>query len=256
MALTFTDNGAERVDCGSASSLDDLSPFTFFAWIYIDGTGFRFGRIVNKGEDVKEFAMDGTASQNASKLYLGVNTDATDAVAAADTDQTTGEWRFVAGTYDTTDGPRLFSGNLSTAVSEESYTTRTVGTGSPVGDGSSDFWIGNRSSGTTNRAFGGRIAVVGAIEALLTVGQLKAIQYRPAACLLHSQTVGFWVLHGTGTQPDYSGNGNSGTVTGATAGAHVPLGSPFAFDTMEVLTTAAAASTIPVFMHHYRVNIG
>jgi hypothetical protein len=35
---------------------------------------------------------------------------------------------------------------------------------------------------------------------------------------------------GTGTQPDLSGHGNSGTVTGATVGAHVPLGPMFGLD--------------------------
>ena len=36
--------------------------------------------------------------------------------------------------------------------------------------------------------------------------------------------------NGTGTQADWSGHGNSGTVTGATVSAHVPLGPQFGFD--------------------------
>jgi hypothetical protein len=44
--------------------------------------------------------------------------------------------------------------------------------------------------------------------------------------------VGFWHLgaNGVGTQPDWSGNANAGTVTGATVSDHVPLGPWFGYD--------------------------
>ena len=36
--------------------------------------------------------------------------------------------------------------------------------------------------------------------------------------------------NGTGTQPDWSGNANSCTVSGATLSNHAPIGAPFAFN--------------------------
>ena len=61
-----------------------------------------------------------------------------------------------------------------------------------------------------------------------------------------------------GTQPDWSGNGNSGAVTGATVADHVPLGPPFGFDPewQGITTVAAGGVTMPRFYHHYQRNTG
>jgi hypothetical protein len=72
-------------------------------------------------------------------------------------------------------------------------------------------------------SFVGRGAILALFNRVLLLPEIQAWQYRPRNL---SGCVGFWRLgsNGTATQPDFSGNGNSGTVTGATVAEDPPLG--------------------------------
>jgi len=85
----------------------------------------------------------------------------------------------------------------------------------------------------------------------LSLGEIRSLQFHPrvlSGCVLYSH----YGFNGTGTQPDWSGKGNSGTVTGATVSNHVPLGSPFGFDDpLPYIVTPS--SVVPLFEKHYRM---
>ena len=77
----------------------------------------------------------------------------------------------------------------------------------------------------------------------LALAEIQRQQFRPHPL---ASTLVFCMLGyaGTGTQPDWSGNGNNGTVTGATVADHVPLGA-FGFQGWPGAFTAAAVVATP-----------
>lgn len=230
MALLFATNSADRVDCGSGASLNNLSAFTAFAWVYVIGTMNAFnGRVVNKGDvGSATKGKEPISITTGDKWFIEIDRAGVNAAATGFSAITFGKWIFIATTYDETDGPRIFDGDLSTEASEKQYSSRTVGDGATDADSSSELWLGNRSIGTANRAPNARIACAGYIAERLTITQIRKFQWNILACL-DFDVRGLWILHGVDTQPDMSGNLNNGTVTGPTTIDHVPLG-PLVFD--------------------------
>lgn len=72
----------------------------------------------------------------------------------------------------------------------------------------------------------------------MNLGDLQRIQYGyryDFSCALHWN----FLYPASVTQPDLSGNGNFGTVTGAVNGDHVLLGPPFGYDLRPFSSIAA-----------------
>ena len=91
----------------------------------------------------------------------------------------------------------------------------------------------------------GRMGFFHVISSELTLNQIIAQQYRPHV-RSDSQVFMHLGFNGTGTQPDLTGKGNNGTVTGAVVADHVPLGPPFGFDIpWAPVAVAAAAGSFP-----------
>ena len=223
MALTFGGATSDRVNCGSGASLDDLSPFTWMAWIY--PTAFTSGRrLAEKGSSTqKVMLLSGTSGDWRLQVARTVASN----YITNDTPLALNTWKFVAATFDTGGGAgeiiNLYTGGLNTIATESSYTSPADGSGAVTADASGDFVIGNVGVATFNQAFEGRIAFFGVWNRALSLGEIRAQQFRPhvtSGCVLF-QYLGF---AGTGTQPDYLGNANAGTVTGATVSDHVPIG--------------------------------
>jgi hypothetical protein len=121
------------------------------------------------------------------------------------------------------DRMRLFVGDLvspmrrctATAVVEKSNAFTSLAT-APLG-------LGNKTKGSPTSAISGRMGATAYLgSSLLTLGEIQSWQFAPR---MMAGCVGFWRLgdNGTGTQPDLSGNGNNGTVTGATQSDNPPL---------------------------------
>lgn len=122
------------------------------------------------------------------------------------------------------DGPRVFYRDLDTAnstVTEATYASRTVGSGATQTTVTA-LVVGNRSASPFNVAWQGTISTLIWHNARLTQAELNVWAERPQP--LAGTTRLFMELGwaGTGTQGDLSGNGNNGTVTGATAANHAP----------------------------------
>lgn len=226
--MSIKNGGAnsDRINCGSGTSLDDLAAFTWMLWVYptsdtgaqthISKASAATGRksFERKSTDVNDFdSIVNRVTTNAGATTTGVN-------------RPLNAWLFIALSYDGTDGPRVWTGNLTTPIVQASYSARTVGVGTTRTDNASDLFIGNRDG--TAEAFVGKISHVGAFNRRLTQGEIRSWQFNPrkmSGCILYMD-LGF---NGTSTQPDHSGNFNAGTVTGGTQDIHAPIRSYFTF---------------------------
>jgi hypothetical protein len=244
MALDFTGATSDRVQCGSDNSLsffNDLSAGAYWAWVWADAaTSFRaffqrrvdfnaFGQLIISSAPGLEFVIKrATVSQAIAADFSNFSAWGT------------GKWVFVAAVWDTggADGDqKFFVGDRDTPPAEpSSYSLQRVGSGA-VGDESSAI-MKLCNNHNNNQAFPGDQATVAFEAVTLDAGQLARRWWfrRPGA-----SKKGYWELgfNGTGTQPDWSGNGNAGTVTGASVVDHVPLGPAFGYDTTPTIAATA-----------------
>lgn len=226
MALQTADGTSDRIAVAANATIDDLTAFTTLQWVYM--TAFTSGRrFWSKGPAApngKDLAMDFINTPNS--VFFQVARATTTALASSVANiYADNAWACIVTTYDEADGPRIFAGSLTAALAEVSYAAaRTIGAGATSADNTETLKIFNRQ--TLVGAPAGRVGEFLFWNRRLTLGELRTHQFRPHA------SSGLVVWHkyneGTGTQRDYSGNKNTGTVTGATALAnHVPLGVAF-----------------------------
>lgn len=231
MALTFGNATSDRVNHASATSLDDLAAWTVVMWVFpttftVDRS--MWGKQDGAGNGRNSYII-GTGTGECG-VYVKRATSFDEAVTNNGVFVTTNQWYFIAQTYDSaaSAGSRIhiYYGSLSSIAAEATYTSVVNGSGA-VNDAGSNFGVGNlNGDGSPANAFQGRIANLLHWNRVLSLGEIIEQQFKPhvtSGCVLYTEC-GF---NGTGTQPDWSGNGNAGTVTGATIGDHVPLAQPF-----------------------------
>lgn len=222
MSIDFSGATTGRIDCGTGSSVNSVTPLTVAAWVH--PTSLATGRRIfakSGGGVAVNFGTDGGTS---SRLSLFVDYGTTDLQAVSGSGVLSANaWQFVAGV----DGgagaaPKLYHGTRTAAVAEvASYATQIAPAGARGNDGSNVLYVGNQ--GTFNAAWPGWIFWIGLYAEALSAGQLRRLQLRPRvtdACRF------FMVpgLLGTGTPPDWSGHRNNGTLGGTTAAArNAPL---------------------------------
>lgn len=243
-ALTFGAATTDRVDCGSAASLDDLSSISVLAWVYPTS-------LVNDKAIVSKYR--GTAGEGWILYMVGTSGAIGWRRERATTDQdyvsntgflTADLWNCVGVLSDTTDA-KVYYGTLTSRMAEVTYSSSAGGSGILAIDASRILMIGNRDAATPNAAFPGDIALAMVWNRRLSEGELFAQQFNPrvtSGCVLYV-CCGF---NGTGTQADWSGNVNNGTVTGATLSTRgLPIGPLFGFDLgwMGAFTAAAGRTT-------------
>ena len=229
MALTFGGAISDRVTITDPGNYPLLC--TILVW-HFPTTQTAFRRIWGQAgvgyiQDVQWVFGDTNSLQLAVDFYDGASYTG-GAVAVSSTNISTNTWIFNAFVLNGNSGnPQIFTGTLLAAATEDGYATQTAApaTGQPRGTGD-DFLIGN--VGTTT-AYEGRIAVFARVDRAMTLAEIQQWQFLPRVVadtklFIH---LGF---AGTGTQPDWAGNGFSGAVTGATVSSHVPLGPLFGYD--------------------------
>jgi hypothetical protein len=227
-SLLFTDGGSEKVDHGNTGTDPTIS--TFYAWVY--PTSCTAQRSIIRKIDPSLLGNYALATAVTCGIRFTVDYATTDADARGqNNDFTINNWWFVAVTFDGVTAPKLYIGNLTTPVHEiASYSISTAPSGARVTDGGARTIIGNLDNGgVVNAGFQGRIAVANFIQgSVLSLGQLKQHQFNPHA-EAGSRIFTWYGFNGTGTQPDWSGNKNNGTVTGAKIAPNVPIAAPFGF---------------------------
>jgi hypothetical protein len=242
MALDFTNNTTDRVDHGSDASLDDLDPITYLIWCRpVTATTMLF--IDKRQTTDRGYRMLYSASGTNLIFFMDRDNGANAINMEAASFISTNIWQFYAAVADSTGAngdQKLFRGTLTSApVEPGSYTTQTVGSGTVESNENGPQFVGNRRQFDFN--FEGDIAWVGIWNVALTDGQIKAQWMRPhptSGCVLFTH----YGFNGTGAQPDHSGTGNNGTVTGATVIPHVPLAPPWGISIPWVPGTVSAAA--------------
>jgi len=254
MALDFAGTTGDYVDHGSDSSLDDLAEGTLLIWGYKNafGTG-NFDYIYNKGAGgnrrIAWFDQFSDPDQLAAefiniigrKIMLSANLSTL-------SNYSTGKWICFGFTYNanvsTAAEQILFTGDLSNLVAEpSSYSSQANIAQSTSSDAATNLIIGNDPAGNLN--FDGLIAQVILWNKQLSLAEIQAQQFSTKPVIYPQNVVLFshYGFNGTDTQPDWSGNGNNGTVTGATVADHVPLGPAFGYDSGLWMPAAAAGSS-------------
>jgi hypothetical protein len=140
---------------------------------------------------------------------------------------TVNKWWYVCVTIDQAAGAgvkvKVYVGDLSTLATARTFGTATDPSSGFVSNNGATFFVGDNAADATS--MGGRHAVMMMWPGVvLTEAQAQQQQFSHlpivAGCKLHA----VYGYNGTGTQPDWSGNANNGTVQGTTAVAdHVPL---------------------------------
>lgn len=227
MALDFSGGTTAKINAGQASILDDLTPTTQMAWVRLNadppaqlsgilwkglfGSGFRF--LVIHTASALGFNIDGSTE-------LEVRADLSDFGAYPGANA----WFFVVGQAEVGAGngaQRLFMGSESAFAAEPSVYFKQQDGASPNSNAGHDQLIGNRES--DSRQFDGDIAFAAIWNRKLTLGEIIQQQFRPTPT---SGCVAMWFpgWQGTGTQRDYTGRGNNGSVTAASIVSGWPKG--------------------------------
>lgn len=216
--------------------------FSMWCWAKSDTTAAGQGQFISSDKDTTTTARNFQFRRNGAAMdfiLFVANAAITRTVASA---VTTG-WKFYAAVK-RAGNLFLYHAAPGAALSE----TDTGAIGTPDNDG----WgltIGARQSNTTAfvEFFDGKIAGAGLSATVgLTLGELESVRYRGG---FSTRAALFQLaLFGTGSpEPDWSGNANNGTVTGAIQGDHAPAGPMFGFDYgwQGAFTAAAPAAGHP-----------
>lgn len=224
--LTFT--STQYVNVGKPAVINDIAnggTFTITAWVYRTSDGAN-QIIWAPGGLVGPWLMDDVngATQGCLRLLVFRATTNSDTFGNALVIPLN-TWTFVAGTWDSGASPpgHLYAATAGAIAAEIAYGTQTAGSGTPKVDNAVNKYIANGN--TLSAGFIGTIARVSVHNTVLTLGQIRERQY---GMFSDANTIGWWELgyNGTGTQPDFTGRGTSGTVTGASVGPGAPVRMP------------------------------
>lgn len=224
--LVFAAGGTDTVNVGSAAVLDNVATGTVICWCYpTNVTNATSMRIYTKiGTNNFVFVHRDTTNGD---FRFGYTRSVTSLNILSPTGTVTvNTWQTLAATWNASgvNGDQhlyrgVNSGTLSTIAEIGSYTTQVVGSGTHD-DASADAHIG--STTTSTGQFVGTIALVMICNFQMTVGQLRQQQFSPHKV---EGCVGIWPvgINGTTSVPDWSLNGNAGTVTNTTTGIGINL---------------------------------
>lgn len=244
MSLDFSGGVSDLVNHGSDSSLDNVYVGTILMWLYPHTAFVDNERYLAKGGGRKFIGTKGTAGNfefeiGRAALSLAMYGDEVDVMSL-------NTWHVVAAVWDSggsNSDQKLYLGSLTETIAELSgYSRQRVGSGAEDDNAAYDLAIGNSEAGNLN--FSGRIAVAAMWNRQLSLGELRAQQFRPHVtngCVLFVRCG--W--NGTGTQPDWSGKKNHGTLEGSPDVApHVPLPKAFA-SPLSIPIVAAGVGVYP-----------
>lgn len=213
----FFDDNADLIDIGDPSILQNLfdGGGTVSAWCYPTSIS-SLGRIVSKiGTGGWVFYFRST-SNSLSFFYNFFDFFSNDYREDSTSTPATNEWHNYAVTFDADSSSNRASFFLDGA-SYASTTGLTPG-GNRVSDVGDDFVIGNTAA--ANGHMPGDLAYVQAWDRILSAEEIRESMYRPGT--VKNGLIGFWPCLGDSPERDLSGNGNTGTVTGATISGNGP----------------------------------
>lgn len=211
------------IDCGSDSALDNMSTFTYSAWIYPTGYGGGSkGRIIQKGNNVSggKFLYYTNVDVNAPSIALWVQWTTYGKWYSPATPFALNTWNHIAATYDTsatTNNAIIYINGTSVSL------TSTAPTGTITSDAAASLAIGNEST-VFSRAFQGIIDEVAVWNSILTANEISILansrlrrmplQIQPANLKLYLplESVSDGASADGVVFKDLSGNTNNGTA--------------------------------------------
>ncbi len=230
MALEFLSGALKRVVYTAGASIDSLDDQTWLFWLY--PTDFNSSNFRLFYKDGKVQVWVGNSSNESVVAYNRARATSNSSSATVNGTLSLNAWQFI-GFTDTDGGGSaagclIYHGDLSTLVSEASYSYQDNSNGLRTDDSGSDLWVGGRHNAATNSRT--RIAYFWLYNRVLSLGEIKIHQFQPSMILSGCVRKGAFGFDGTNSVPDLSGNGGNGSVTSATVVDHVPLGPLFGFD--------------------------
>ncbi len=143
------------VNMSSPTSLDNLGPFTFSAWIYPETCGEGgYGRIINKSGIL--LYLDCVDAGIVDSLVLTIPHSTTNLkVISQDNTITFNAWQLVTVTWD--DSLTATNVHVYFNGSETTYQQQTNGVGTQGDDSANNFFIGNNAETAGTRTFNGQI---------------------------------------------------------------------------------------------------
>lgn len=233
MSLTFSAS-TDLVNCGSGAAITNLQQLTTLNWLYqtseVDCRIWQKGIAADPGGPYHYWLSNTTEYQ---LVFHCATADCIVSVAYASMPAfALNKWYFVAASHDvggSTSNQHIWAGDLNhLAVEASSYSSNNVGSGGSVSESGLPLILGNKRNGSS--PYTGRIALQMIFRGILSLGQVQYYQFKPPPTdrarrgaipnLLEYHVLG---LHGTGFQPDFSGYGNHGAVTGTTVSGPVPI---------------------------------
>lgn len=252
MSLVFGGAASNRVTVVPDASINSLGDMTVLAWIY--PTSAAISGLVTKGTAGGNNRRSFEVAQNVVQSVYATVDCATSSASSQSQANTvvSNQWQVVGMRYDdTTKTIDLFWGDVATLIAEVTYDSQTAGSGAVGNNDAADQFIGCFGSGSSG-SFAGRIGAVAIFNEQLALAEMETWQFSPypnkSSCVLDI----LLGQDGTGTQRDLSGNGNNGTITGATLGADDPqLFQPDWERTLEnwATTVGGGATTSPWYYY-------
>ncbi|MFC1600554.1 LamG-like jellyroll fold domain-containing protein [Patescibacteria group bacterium] len=207
-AMSF-DGESDYVTATSAPELDNLSEFTMEAWVFFEDNG-SYRNVLEKNNIIS--LQNPSYRDNTIRAYHTTSDQTADSIAAIGS-VSRNEWHHVAATYSDT-GDRKF--HLYIDGAELSYDIQQAATGT-LNSNSGSWYIGQATSGE-NRMLGLidelRISNIVRYTSSFSVPTAPFVRDPYTKLLLHFDEGGDDPRN-TGKAIDDSGNGNHGTITGA-----------------------------------------
>lgn len=228
MSLAFVGGSTQYIRAPRDAAIDDLTQWSVIAWVYPTtiSPSPNSADIFNKAH-AKRFDMDATSG------YLNMKQNKSGGVieTVSDIFNTANQWYYVAGVCDATASnpdPQgwLYWGQLDAIAAEvSSYVLRSTAYGGTVetdeydsqnntpGDlfGANKPW---RNPWEGNRAWYGRIAVIGFWSTLLSLGDIRRQQYKRYPVVAGCEWFIDSSLVNNGVIPDLSGNNRHAQLYG------------------------------------------
>lgn len=228
MALSFTDNSGNNITHGSDASIDNPTSGTLVFWL----------KLVNTSNTYREFFVKMNASgtlgwviyrpgsAGSTLRFEWVGTSTLQIYTAASF--LTTNWMFIAVVFNKSGAngdQKMYKGSLTSAAVEATYGTQLVGSGHAT-DAAETFRIGSRDG--VNECMGMSLGFLAYYpNVVLSLEQIIAQQFNTDAPVVAGCKMFYhYGIHGaggTGTQKDWSGSGNDGTLTGAAKIDHPPI---------------------------------
>lgn len=235
MALTFGGATSDRVSIAANASINVTETSTISVLVRFKVSTFTFNRYL-----VAKNAVDGNGgfrvdTFTGGEMRMRMSCSVTDAnVTSSSLALSTGVWydgHFVYDDADSQEGHIYITLAGTDNWAEPTYSTNTNHSG--VTAGNPALVIGNTAAASPTSSFQGGIASVhyriGSVHTALE-RRLWQLGYGHIVAGAVKMELGF---PGTGTQNDFSGNGNDGTLTGATYLDH-PAGTQMPFHDWQV----------------------